>query len=78
MTSVPSQELRTLPRMFVVYLTVKFKFLNRFICSNRPTERAGKVLGDSQDLKPPGESCLVLLVFMLFAFAQITSIAVAV
>ena len=50
MADVPSEELR----MFVILLTANFKFRNRSTCSNGPMKRAGKVCGDSQDLKSPG------------------------
>ena len=42
--------------MFVILLTANFKFRNRSTCSKRPMKRAGKVCGDSQDLKSPGIS----------------------
>ena len=50
MAAVPSEELR----MFVILLTANFKFRNRSTCLKRPMKRAGKVCGDSQDLKSPG------------------------
>ena len=40
--------------MFVILLTANFKFRNRSTCSKGPMKRAGKVYGDSQDLKSPG------------------------
>ena len=43
MAALPSEELRTLPWMFVIFLTENFKFLSRFTYSNGPIERAGKV-----------------------------------
>ena len=43
--------------MFVILLTANFKFRNRSTCSKRPMKRAGKVCGDSQDLKSPGMIC---------------------
>ena len=54
MAAVPSEELRTVPWMFVILLTANFKFRNRSTCSKGPMKRAGKVCGDSQDLKSPG------------------------
>ena len=48
MAAVPSEELRT-----VLLLTANFKFRNRSTCSKGPMKRAGKVCGDSQDLKSP-------------------------
>ena len=40
--------------MFVILLTAHFKFRNRSTCSKGPMKRAGKVCGDSKDLKSPG------------------------
>ena len=54
MAAVPSEELRTVLWMFVILLTANFKFLNRSTCSKEPVKKAGKVCGDSQDLKSPG------------------------
>ena len=54
MVAVPSEELRTVLRMFVILLTANFKFRNRFTWSDGPMKRAGKVCGDSQDLKSLG------------------------
>ena len=47
MAAVPSEELRTVVRMFVILLTANFKFTNHSTCSNRPIKGAGKVCGDS-------------------------------
>ena len=41
--------------MFVNLLTANFKFRNRSTCSKEPVKWAGKVCGDSQDLKSPGK-----------------------
>ena len=46
MAAVPSEELRTVLSMFVILLTVDFKFRNRSTCSKGPMKRAGKVCGD--------------------------------
>ena len=54
MAAVPSEELRTVLWMFVILLTASFEFLNRSTCSKGPMKRAGKVCGDSRDLKSPG------------------------
>ena len=54
MAAVPSEELRTVLWMFVILLIANFKFRNRSTCSKGPMKRAGKVCGDSQDLKSPG------------------------
>ena len=54
MAAVPSEELRTVLWMSVILITASFKFRNRSTCSNEPIKRAGKVCGDSQDLKSPG------------------------
>ena len=56
MAAVPSEELRTVLWMFVILLIANFKFRNRSTCSKGPMKRAGKVCGDSQDLKSPGMS----------------------
>ena len=40
--------------MSVILITANFKFRNRSTCSKGPIKRAGKVCGDSQDLKSPG------------------------
>ena len=40
--------------MSVILITANFKFQNRSTCSKGPIKRAGKVCGDSQDLKSPG------------------------
>ena len=56
MAAVPSEELRTVLLMFVIILTANFKFPNRSARSKGPMKRAGKVCGDSQDLKPPGKT----------------------
>ena len=40
--------------MSVILITANFKFRNRSTCSKEPMKRAGKVCGDSQDLKSPG------------------------
>ena len=40
--------------MLVMLVTANFKFRNRSTCSKEPIKRAGKVCGDSQDLKSPG------------------------
>ena len=40
--------------MSVILITANFKFRNRSTCSKDPMKRAGKVCGDSQDLKSPG------------------------
>ena len=53
--AVPSQELRTVLCVVVMLLRVNFKFWNRFTCSKGPIKRTGKVCGDFQDLKSPGE-----------------------
>ena len=55
MAAVPSEEFRTVFWMFVTLLTANFKFRNRSTCSKVPMKRAGKVCGDSQDLKSPGQ-----------------------
>ena len=47
MPVVPSEDVCDL-------LTANFKFPNRSTCSKGPMKRAGKVGGDSQDLKSPG------------------------
>ena len=52
-----SEELRTVLPMFLILLTVNFKFRNRFTNSKGPIKRAGNVCRDFQDLKSPG-SCL--------------------
>ena len=54
MVAVPSEELRIVLRMFVILFKTNFKFRNRSTCSKGPMKRAGKVCGDSQDLKSPG------------------------
>ena len=54
MAAVPSDELRAILWMFVILLAANFKFRNRSTCSKGPVKRAGKVCGDSQDLKSPG------------------------
>ena len=51
---MPSDELRTLVRMYVCLLIANFNFLKRFIHLNRPINGADKVCGDSLDLKSPG------------------------
>ena len=51
MAAVPSEEVRTVLWMFVILLTANFNFRNRSTCSKGPMKRAGKVCGDSQDLK---------------------------
>ena len=56
MAAVPSEELRTVLWMFVILLIANFKFRNRSTCSKGPMKRAGKVCGDSQDLKSPGKA----------------------
>ena len=40
--------------MSMILITAKFKFRNRSTRSKEPMKRAGKVCGDSQDLKSPG------------------------
>ena len=40
--------------MFVNLIEVNLKFQNHETYSNGPIKKAGKVLGDFQDLKPPG------------------------
>ena len=40
--------------MSVILITANFKCRNRSTCSKGPIKRAGKVFGDSQDLKSPG------------------------
>ena len=40
--------------MSVILITANFKFRNHSTCSKGPIKRAGKVCGDSQDLKSPG------------------------
>ena len=40
--------------MSVILITADFKFRNLSTCSKGPIKRAGKVCGDSQDLKSPG------------------------
>ena len=59
MAVMPSKELRTVFCMFVILLTANFKFRNRSTCSKGPMKRAGKVCGDSQDLKSPGTEKVV-------------------
>ena len=54
MAAVPSKEIRTVLQMSVILITAYFKFRNRSTCSKGPIKRAGKVCGDSQDLKSPG------------------------
>ena len=54
MAAVPSEELKTVLCMSVILITANFKFRNRSTCSKGPIKRAGKVCGDSQDLKSPG------------------------
>ena len=54
MATVPSKEIRTVLRMSVILITAYFKFRNRSTCSKGAIKRAGKVCGDSQDLKSPG------------------------
>ena len=54
MAVMPSEELRTVLGMSVILITANFKFRNRSTCSKEPLKRAGKVCGDSQDLKSPG------------------------
>ena len=61
MAVVPSQELRPVFWMFLTLYTPNFKFRNRSTCSKEPVKRAGKVCGDSQDLKSPGSSAAVPL-----------------
>ena len=55
MAAVPSEDLRTVLSMFVILLPANFKFRNRSTCSKGPMKRAGKICGDSQDLKSPGK-----------------------
>ena len=40
--------------MFVILLRANFKFRNPSTCSKGAMKRAGKVCGDSQDMKFPG------------------------
>ena len=54
MAAVSSEELRTVLWMFVILLAANFKFRNRCTCSKGSMKKAGKVCGDSQDLKSPG------------------------
>ena len=42
------------PSEDVAILTANFKFRNRSTCSKGQMKRAGKVCGNSQDLKSPG------------------------
>ena len=42
--------------MSVILVTANFIFRNCYTCSKEPMKRAGKVCGDSQDLKSPGDS----------------------
>ena len=59
MASVPSEELKTVLCMSVILISAHFKFRNRPTCSKRPIKRAGKVCGDSQDLKSPSDFYLL-------------------
>ena len=68
MAAVPSEELRTVLLMSVILITVNFKFRNRSTCSKGPMKRAGKVCGDSQDLKSPGGEVGAILIRFLFVF----------
>ena len=61
MAAVPSKEIRTVLLMSVILITAYFKFRNRSTCSKGPIKRAGKVCGDSQDLKSPGYSRCVFI-----------------
>ena len=47
---------KSLERYFecLIFLTGNLKFRNSSTCSEGPMKRAGKVCGDSQDLKSPG------------------------
>ena len=56
MAVMPSEELKTVFGMSVILITANFKFRNRSKCSKEPMKRAGKVCGDSQDLKSPGKA----------------------
>ena len=60
MVTVPSEELRIVPWMFVILWTANFKFRNHSTCSKEPMTRAGKVCGDSQYLKSPGRKAAKL------------------
>ena len=51
--------------MSVILVTAKFKFRNRSTCSKEPMKRAGKVCGDSQDLKSPGSDDNVINLCMI-------------
>ena len=46
--------------MSVILITANFKFRNRSTCSKEPVKRAGKVCGDSQDLKSLDMMSLVM------------------
>ena len=62
MATVPSEELRTILLTSMILLTANSKFRNRPTCSKGPIKRAGKVCGDSQDLKSPGSQFELKLV----------------
>ena len=52
--ALPWEELRTLLSMFLCLVIMNFKFRNCFMHKNRSIKEAGKVCGDSQDLKSRG------------------------
>ena len=49
----------------MILLTANLKFRNCSTCSKEPMKRAGKVCGDSQDLKSPGYLKVGRLRFLL-------------